>query len=173
MTSLLKKLGYTITCIIIGICIGLLIQLPSCNKSTTEYVSVPVHDTITITQTAIKEKTVVKYTSVLDTFYIQNRDTIFIELPIEHKSYNDTIKSDSTSTEIRIDYSGFNAEIDSVYLKHNYFYQQETIIKKPRKFGLDVVVGPYVGYGVNFNQGIHSGVEVGVGVSLGFGWRIK
>ena len=171
--QILKQLSSILICVCIGIGIGLLLQLPACNKVDTKYVEIPVHDTVTVTKTEIQEKTIVKYTSLLDTFYIHNSDTVYVELPIAHKEYSDTIKTDSISTEIKIEYSGFNAEIDSVFIKHNYFRTQETIIKKPRKIGLDVVVGPYVGYGANFNQGFNHGVEVGIGVMIGLGWRIK
>lgn len=173
LKQILKNVGIIISLIIIGIIIGLLINLPSCNKTEVKEVCVPVHDTIIVTKTEIKEKTIVKYKSLLDTFYVHNSDTVFVELPIEYKEYNDTIKNDSSTTELKINFSGFNAEIDSVYIKHNYFNKQETIIKKPKKFGLDVVVGPYIGYGVNFNNGINSGVQVGIGVTVGLGWRIK
>lgn len=165
--------------ILVGVIIGLLINLPSCQsepKVIVEYVEK--HDTVTIEKERIKEKTKTEYVDRLDTFYIkESGDTVVIDsIPIEHKVYEDTIKNDSTSTEIKIEYSGFNPEIQSVWLKHNYIEKQETIIKEPKKIGIVWSVGPCVGFGGvgNLNNGsIGYGPYIGVSGTIGIGGFIK
>jgi len=52
----------------------------------------------------------------IDTFYTTKEgDTIKVpDIPITKKVYEDTISTDSTSTEIKIQYSGFNASINEI-----------------------------------------------------------
>jgi len=166
--------------LVMGIVIGILINLPSCNKDPEIIIKYkPVHDTITITKDSIVKKTKIKYISTIDTFYInkETKDTIYLSnLPIEHKQYSDTIKTDSTSTEIQINYSGFNSSIDSIYLRHNYFEKETTIIKPTKKVGAVWAVGVGVGFGghVNINNGTFGyGPEIGLYGVVGIGGRIK
>lgn len=44
-------------------------------------------------------------------------------------------------------YSGFNASLDSIWLKHNYFEKETTIVKEPKKVGLVWAIGVGVGFG--------------------------
>jgi hypothetical protein len=77
-------------------------------------------------------------------------DTVKVpDIPITKKVYEDTISTDSTSTEIKIQYSGFNASIDEIWLRHNYYNSKEIIVKEPKKVGLVWYVGLGVGYGVH------------------------
>jgi len=65
-----------------------------------------------------------------------------MDIPITYKEYNDTIKTDSTSTEIQINYHGFNSDIDNIKLKHNYYNKKETLIQQSKK------VKPLIGFSI-------------------------
>ena len=179
MKEFLKNTWKYLFLLIIGIIIGVCINIPSCsNTPKPEVVYIEKWDTIKIDSVRIKwrERPVEIYK--IDTFYIkQPGDTVkILDLPITKKVYEDTIKTDSTSTEIKINYSGFNASVDNIYLKHNYYSSQKTIIKEPKKVGVVWFVGIYAGYGVHgsMNTGTFGhGPEIGIGVGLGLGNRIK
>lgn len=101
-----------------------MINVPNCSStSKPQIIKVPVRDTILVDSIQIKEKTKIVYKTAVDTFYIKEKgDTVYLnDLPVEHKTYKDTIKTDSTSTEINIDYHGFSSGIDRVSLIHNYY----------------------------------------------------
>ena len=132
------------------------------------------HDTVTITKDSIITKT--KYKSVFDTITeIQYKDTVLydtIYLPIEHKQSEFSIKKDSITINETIWHSGFHSTIDSIKLDYNWNY--EIPKQKPKKIGIVWNIGPYIGYGINFNNGqYYFSPEVGVGVSIGIGGIIK
>ena len=132
------------------------------------------HDTVTITKDSIITKT--KYKSVFDTITeIQYKDTVLydtIYLPIEHKQSEFSIKKDSLTINETIWHSGFHSTIDSIKLDYNWNY--EIPKQKPKKIGIVWNIGPYIGYGINFNNGqYYFSPEVGVGVSIGIGGIIK
>ena len=132
------------------------------------------HDTVTITKDSIITKT--KYKSVFDTITeIQYKDTIIydtIYLPIEHNQSEFSIQKDSLTINETIWHSGFHSTIDSIKLDYNLNY--EIPKPKPKKIGIVWNIGPYIGYGINFNNGqYYFSPEVGVGVSIGFGGIIK
>lgn len=128
---------------------------------------IKVHDTIEVPQEKIIEKTKIKEITHLDTFYISNTDTIFIkDFPIEYKRYDDVIVTDSTTTEISIDFHGFNADLDSIRFVNHYTITNTIEKKQAPRLGLDVVVGPSIGYD------FRSGYYVGAGVTIGLGYRI-
>lgn len=164
--------------ICIGIVIGILINIPSCRNQESKIEYIPIHDTITVekerivTHTKIvnTKDTVVKVLCVVDTV----TDSVYVNLPIENKQYSDTIKNDSSEVIIDIKYHGVYSSIDAVYLDYNYLKERETIIQKPKKFGLDVTVGPYIGYGVSLDKNckLNSGAQIGIGISLGISYRI-
>ena len=132
------------------------------------------HDTVTITKDSIITKT--KYKSVFDTIVkIQYKDTVLydtIYLPIEHNQSEFSIKKDSLTINETIWHSGFHSTIDSIKLDYNWNY--EIPKQKPKKIGIVWNSGPYIGYGINFNNGqYYFSPEVGVGVSIGIGGIIK
>lgn len=165
--------------LIIGVGIGILINIPSCQKQPEpEIVYKEKHDTITITKDSIIYKTRPVKEYVIDTFYVkESGDTVKLDsIPITEKIYEDTIKTDSTSTEIKIEYSGFNAEINSIWLKHNYFEKQETIVQPPKKVGWVWFIG--IGAGVDAHVDIPTktlgwGPAVGLVGGIGIGGTIK
>lgn len=173
-----KKVLKTLSFFLLGIIMGVLINIPSCNKQQPNIKYIPVHDTITITKDSIVYKTKPVNFYFHDTLYVkESGDTVKLDsLPITEYVYQDTIKTDSTSTEIKINYHGFDAGIDNINLIHNYFEKQTTIVKEPKKVGIVWFVGAYAGYGVHgsINTGTFGhGPEVGIGVGIGIGNRIK
>lgn len=168
-----------LTPLIVGIVVGLLINLPKCSgtpESKIEYI--PVHDTIKIYKDSIVYKTKPVNIYHIDTFYVkESGDTIKLDsIPITEYQYKDTVKTDSTSTEIMVNFHGFNAGIDSINLVHNYFNTKETIVIPPKKIGLTWTVGVGVGFGghMNINSGTFGyGPEVGIYGVVGLGGIIK
>lgn len=173
MKSFLQNSWKYLIAILLGIIVGLLISIPSCNvqeKHIIEYIEK--HDTITVEKERIVEKTKIKYIDRIDTFYVkESGDTVLApDLPIEYKVYEDTIKNDSTSTEIKIEYSGFNPEINNIWLRHNYVEKHETVIKT-KKIGIVWFVGFSLGYDAcvdvtnkTFNHGPGLSLSAGIGI---------
>lgn len=133
-----------------------------------------VSDTVTIHTDSIITKT--KYKTKFDTITeIQYKDTIIydtIEIPVEHKVSEFKIEKDSLKISEKIYHSGFHSTIDSIKLDYNWNY--EIAKPKPKKIGIVWNIGPYIGYGINFNNGqYYFSPEVGVGVSIGIGGIIK
>ena len=132
------------------------------------------HDTVTIHTNSIQEKIV--YNTKFDTIVeIQYKDTVLydtIEIPVEHKVSEFKIEKDSLKITEKIYHSGFHSTIDSIKLDYNWNY--EIPKQKPKKIGIVWNIGPYIGYGINFNNGqYYFSPEVGVGVSIGIGGIIK
>ena len=132
------------------------------------------HDTVTIHTNSIQEKIV--YNTNFDTITeIQYKDTVLydtIYLPIEHHQSDFSIQKDSLTINETIWHSGFHSTIDSIKLDYNWNY--EIPKQKPKKIGIVWNIGPYIGYGLNFNKGqYYFSPEVGVGVSIGIGGIIK
>lgn len=179
MKEFLKNIWKYLIPLVIGFVIGVLINIPSCQKQPeTKIEYIEKHDTITVEKERIVEKTKIKYVDRIDTFYVkESGDTVPVQdLPIEHKVYEDTLKTDSTSTKIKIEYSGFNASVDAIYMDHQYYEKQTTIIKQPKKVGLVWTVGLGLGIGghANINTGTFGyGPEVGIYGVIGLGGRIK
>ena len=132
------------------------------------------HDTVTITKDCVITKTM--WETNFDTIVeIQYKDTVLydtIYLPIEHNQSEFSIKKDSLTINETIWHSGFHSTIDSIKLDYNWNY--EIPKPKPKKIGIVWNIGPYIGYGINFNNGqYYFSPEVGVGVSIGIGGIIK
>lgn len=132
------------------------------------------HDTVTIHTDSIITKT--KWKTHFDTITeIQYKDTVIhdtVRIPIEHKVSEFKIEKDSLKITEKIHHSGWHTNIDSVELDYSFNY--ELMKPKPKKIGLVWNIGPYIGYGINFNNGqYYFSPEVGVGVSIGFGGIIK
>lgn len=179
MKTIYKKILHNLGVLLVGFGVGILVNIPSCHKQESHIEYITVHDTITIPQERIIEKTKTKYVTRVDSFYITTPgDTVYIhDIPIEYKEFRDTIRTDSTSADLKINYHGWNSDIDSIRLNYSYNQKHEVIVKEPKRFGFDLVFGPYIGYGVNLSptnpiQANH-GFEIGVGIGIGIGYRIK
>lgn len=131
-------------------------------------------DTITIPKDSIITKTIykTKFDTVLD---VQYKDTIIrdtVRIPIEHKVDSFTLQKDSLTINQKIYHQGFHSIIDSVHIDYKWNYTPEP--KKQKKIGLVWNVGPYIGYGINFNGGqYYFSPEVGIGASIGIGGIIN
>lgn len=163
---ILTFLGGIMSSLILYFCIG--------RKTVVEEKVVYVRDTISIPYETIKYKERVKYVTQFDTIICVVRDsvmdTVRVELPIEHKQYRDTIKTDTTDIKVDIEYSGFKPQLDRVWIDYSYTGKQLVKSKKKGHFGQSVVVGVQVGYGVGINNPIKFNPYVGVGITYGFGY---
>lgn len=162
---------------IIGFIFGILINLPSCNTQQSKIEYIPIHDTITITKEEIKEKTKVIYKKdtiiKIDSLIIDNDSIV---LPIEYKQYKNRIVTDSTKTDLQIDYHGAYSNIDKVRIINNYFNKKETIVQKPKKIGLTWCIGPSIGFsGICdvSNKKFGYGPTIGITATVGIGGIIK
>lgn len=166
-----KIYKYVIT-LIIGIFIGLMINFPYKQpESIIEYVQV--HDTISIPTERIVEHTKIKYvkdtTFVIDSIEVKG-DTIYVTVPQEYKIYSDTIKTDSTSTEIKIEHHGIKSQIDNVYLNHTY-YNKNTIVPQKQKL-VHPIIFIQGGPKTDFKRVTGFAIEAGVGLSFKNGYGI-
>lgn len=132
------------------------------------------HDTVTITKDSIITKTwwKTRWDTITEILY---KDTVLydtIEIPVEQKVSEFKIEKDSLKITEKIYHSGFHSTIDSIKLDYNWNYEIPKL--KPKKIGIVWNIGPYIGYGINFNNGqYYFSPEVGVGVSIGIGGIIK
>lgn len=160
--------------LIAGIIIGS--SFRSC-ESTPDPAPVQIHDTISITDTIIQEKIRTIYRTHADTFYIcahdSIHDTIWMQIPIDHKLYANRIKADSGSFDVAIKYSGYKASLDSVGILYHAAVKP-SVIEKKRGLGQFIGIGIGVGYGCTMiDQRVYAAPYVGVHVTYGFGytWR--
>lgn len=134
------------------------------------------HDTIVLHKDSIVEK--IKYITTFDTIVkLQYKDSVIydtIYIPVEHKTSEFTLKKDSLLIiNEKIHHSGYKTSIDSIEFNYQLKYSTPKV-EKSKKFGIVWNVGPYAGYGINFNNGkYYFSPEVGVGVSIGIGGIIK
>lgn len=159
----MKRTGYILICLL-GICIGLLIGQKTSGRGEKETIPqepMVITDTITTVEidTVVVVKPIVQRVEVLKNDTIFVRDTIFIELPIERKIYQDSTYKASVT--------GYRAELEEIEVYPqtvtNTVVQSETIYKYiPKKWGFGLSVGygvttadwklsPYVGISVNYN----------------------
>lgn len=162
-------------CVVCGLAVGAL-AMWLCNRCSHEEIEpIVIHDSIDIHDTTyLAGKT--RVLSVRDTIYLTKIDTEYHivdtteMLVYATKEYCDTFATDTSSIELAVAFSGYNAKIDSVGLDFTFVVQPRVIDKKK---GWRFFVGPaiQVGYGagLNGNQVIAS-PYVGVGVSLGWGY---
>ena len=86
---------------------------------------------------------------VVDTVIIINDslriDSIFVEVPISTYQFDTCVTTDSTNLNIRIQNSGFNVTLDSLFYEFEYTptHQKSNFFKEHFKFGL----GAGAGYG--------------------------
>jgi hypothetical protein len=134
-----------------------------------------IHDTIVRDSIQIQEKIKWKYRTVYDTAFVIQKDTVsdtvYMEIPIDHYQYRDTIETDSVKYTLGVNYSGFRPRLDSVWVNHS--YTPHTIVKT-KKNGW----GQFVGFGFGIGAGatvaeskVHIGPQIGVHVVYGFGYH--
>ena len=175
-------IAYSILGVLVALFFGLTIH--QCSNPKVKYITSPperIHDTITRDSIQIQEKIVtryitkdqIKFDTVVQIDSIRDTLTIYVPIPIEHKSYRDFQLTDTAQWELGINYSGFKPTLDSVWF--NYSYTPQTIVKTKRNgWGQYVGVGVQVGIGpsINTRDGTFvTGPYIGVGVTYGFGYH--
>ena len=139
---------------------------------------VPQPQTIVITDTIskvvfdtvyIKEYRTVKLpttdTIVIDSVKI---DSIFVEIPISVYKLDTTFTTDTTNLNIRIQNSGYDVKLDTLYYRLEYQPTPPVIKKKRHRFGF--FVGPAVGVGYDY---LNNKPVPTVGIGVGIGWTMK
>lgn len=177
MKEFWNKIWKHLLVLVVGVFVGLMINLPACHKLEPTVIEVPVHDTITVDSIRIQEKTEWKYRTVHDTLVtiVNDIDSIIVPIyiPIDHYLYKDTIETDSTSAELSIAYQGYQAKIDSVNLIYNYINKTIIIPEEKKRLipFIEAAAGPVLN--ANFKEVNGAAIEVGGGVFFKNGWGIK
>lgn len=126
-----------------------------------EYRYIEVHDTFQV------EKPIPKYITQVRTDTFQVNESVFAEIPIEIKKYEDSLGNDSTNIHYKAQISGYKAQLDSLLI--NVSTRQKEVIKthilkeKPSKLQCGVIGG--VGYGFLNKK---PDLFIGIGVSYRF-----
>lgn len=108
--------------------------------------------------------------TIRDTITVAGKDTIIgFEIPIQQYAYKDTIKTDSTTAILDIDFSGYNAQLDEIKLDYIYTPKYAAKSKKKPILGQSVVVGIQAGYGLGISTTPRFEPYIGIGVTYGFG----
>ena len=159
--------------------VALIFLFRSCNTPQ-KPVEIEVHDTLLITKHDTCWKDTVIYRTKWDTLLVvekdSTKDSIKLELPIEHKQASFKKTQDSIDIEADIYYHGFKAEVDSTEIRYHFHWTEQIPEPKKKKFGWCITVGPSVSYGINFdvkNQTFSHGPEIGVSVVIGPSYIIK
>lgn len=104
-------------------------------------------------------------------------DSIPVDIPITCYEYRDTFQTDSSRIELGVQFSGYNAKIDSVDLQYQFNIQPKTIVKK-KGWGQFIGIGVGVGYGASFvgnpssvGTTIYAAPEIGVHLVYGWGYH--
>ena len=134
-----------------------------------------IHDTVTIEKEAIEDNTAVRSVEPYDTAVVlihdTVQDTIYIEIPIEHKQYRDTINADSARIRLNILFHGYRAGIDHIGVSYDIRPVTRTEIRK-KGWGQFVGVGIGAGYGVSAHGGnVYASPQVGINIVYGFGYH--
>lgn len=177
-------IAYSILGVLVALFFGLTIH--QCSNPKVEYITSPperVHDTIIRDSIQIQEKIVtryitkdqIKFDTVVQIDSIRDTLTIYVPIPIEHKSYRDFQLTDTAQWELGINYSGYKPSLDSVWFNYSYI-PKEVVKTKERGFSPYVGVSLNVGYGAVINtidKTFVPGPYLGIGVSLGWGYHWK
>ena len=130
----------------------------------TDTISKVVYDTV-----YIKEYKTVKLpttdTLIKDSIII---DSEFVEVPISVYKLDTTFTTDTTNLNIRIQNSGYDVKLDTLYYRLEYRQAPPVVPKKKHRFGF--YIGPAVGISYDWTTGKvlpSVGVGIGVGFSVG------
>ena len=128
------------------------------NTIKTEYIT----DTIRITKTYNKEKPIPYKVIVksIDTIIIDS--THYTTIPIETKSYNDTIINNKDSVIFKASLSGYKTSLDSINISVRSI---QSIIVQPIKKQSRYSIGLHIGYGFT-NKGFSPIIGIGLSYRL-------
>ena len=169
-------IAYSILGVLVTLFFGITIH--QCSNPKVKYIASPperIHDTIIRDSIQIQEKVKWKYITKHDTaIYIQHDtiiDTVYIQIPISHYQYRDTISTDSVGYSLGINYSGYKATLDTVWINH--WYTPKTIVKTKRNgWGQFVGIGLGIGAGATVvNNMVYTGPEISLNIVYGFGYH--
>lgn len=108
-----------------------------------EYKYIQIHDTFKI------EKPIPKYITRVRTDTFQVNESIFAEIPIEIKRYEDTLGNDSTNIHYKAQISGYKAQLDSIWVdvrtRQKEVIKTQIIKEKPSRLQCGITIG--AGYG--------------------------
>lgn len=181
-------IAFAAACFIVGALIGA--GLRGCAIKTPKAPDpIIIRDTIEVNNPAdIAAHTKPKYILKHDTLWLPRpevpcdstdsvTDSIPVELPIMCYEYRDTFRTDSSRIELGVQFSGYDAKIDSVDLQYQFNIQPRTIVKK-RGWGQFIGIGVGVGYGASFvgnpssvGTTIYAAPEIGVHLVYGWGYH--
>ena len=104
-------------------------------------------------------------TIVIDSVKI---DSVFVEVPISVYKLDTTFTTDTTNLNIRIQNSGFDVKLDSLYYRLEYQPTPPVIKKKRHRFGF--YIGPSIGISYDWTTGK---TLPSVGIGIGIGWSVR
>lgn len=173
-------IAYSILGVLVALFFG--ITMHQCSNPKVKYITSPperIHDTIIRDSIQIKEKVVTRYITqekiVFDTVIQNDTFTIYVPIPIEHKSYRDFQLTDTAQWELGINYSGYKPSLDSVWFNYSYI-PKEVVKTKENALRQFIGVSVNIGYGATINtidRTFVPGPYIGVGISYGWGWTFK
>lgn len=173
-------IAYSILGVLVALFFG--ITMHQCSNPKVEYITSPperIHDTIIRDSIQIQERIVTNYITkeklVFDTIIQNDTHTIYVPIPIEHKSYRDFQVTDTCQWELGVDYSGYKPSLDSIWFHYSYI-PKEVVKTKENAFRQFVGVSVNVGYGATINpldRTFVPGPYLGIGISYGWGWTFK
>lgn len=137
-----------------------------------DYQPLIVHDTIQVDSIRIEEHTKIQYVQSIDTFTVVERDTlrdtIYFQLPIEHKEYQDTLRTDTSEITLDIKYSGFKATLDEINITNHYWKDMPVNQKKWHiKPSFNIGLGGGMGLGIR-DGCLKPEPQVGIYGTVGF-----
>ena len=175
MSNWKKILITAVVCLSGGLLAGLLLRGCGNNNPPEPIV---IHDSISVHDTTyIYKHTTPKEIVKWDTCYLpitdSIHDTISVQVPIMAYEYLDTFKTDTSSIELGVHFSGYKAKIDSIDLQYR-FEVEPRMIEKKHDWRWAVTPSVQVGYGASIvGQQVYAAPYVGVGISVGFGYTWK
>lgn len=160
-----KIIGMVLWIVVLGIIYLTLTHLhTSEEKETIKTETKVVHDTIVVSHPIVRDSVIVRKDTVrlrvvntthtTDTMYneIVRVDSVAVEIPIERKTYEDSVYFAVVS--------GYHVSLDSIRVTQRNTIVERYIQSKPKRWGLGIVGGyglsgyglkPFVGVGVSYN----------------------
>jgi hypothetical protein len=132
-------------------------------KTDTLYVKNTVRDTLT----QVKYQSIIRHDTLLVDNIIYKNDTTYIQLPIEHKHYNNTLVEQNDTIVYDAYISGYKAHLDSIAINYNKAHIVTTIThQKIKRWTYGVQAG--AGYGL-----INGKPDVFVGIGVQYNLNFK
>ena len=168
----LKQIIFILIVIIVLLFTTLAIVVTNHRTKQPETKTIVITDTLTniVYDTVYLERYKTVKLPITDTLYIDSVkiDSIFVEVPISVYKLDTTFTTDTTNLNIRIQNSGYDVKLDTLYYRLEYRQAPPVIKKKRHRFGF--YVGPAVGISYDYKTGkTLPSVGIGVGIGWSFG----